>query len=93
MALMYRLPLLFPYSLTTPVGAIMPIQHPLHISPRHSSWTPGAFYTYFYNHAHRLRLEKLLCLELSRSSNGFFQALLDPGGGFTSETAARRSRK
>ena len=25
-----------------------------------SSWTPEAFYTRFYNHAHRLRLEKLL---------------------------------
>ena len=30
------------------------------ISHRDSSWTPGAFYTYFYNHARRLRLEKLL---------------------------------
>jgi hypothetical protein len=39
---------------------------------RDSSWTPGVFYTYFYNHARRLRLEKLLYLELSRSSNGFF---------------------
>jgi hypothetical protein len=27
---------------------------------------------YFYNHAHRLRLEKLLYLELSRSLNRFF---------------------
>jgi hypothetical protein len=26
---------------------------------------------------------KLLYLELSRSPNGFFEALLDPGGGFT----------
>ena len=32
----------------------------IHISPPHSSWTPGVFYTYFYNYAHRLRLEKLL---------------------------------
>jgi hypothetical protein len=56
-------------------------------SPPDSSWTPGVFYTYFYNHAHRLRLEKILYLELSRSPNGFFKALLDPGGGFTSETA------
>jgi hypothetical protein len=39
--------------------------------------TPQLFYTYFYNHAHRLRLEKLLCIELSRSSNGFFKPLLD----------------
>ena len=49
--------------------------------------------TYFYNHAHRLRLEKLLYLELSRSSNKFLKALLDPGGGFTSETTARRFPK
>jgi hypothetical protein len=53
---------------------------------------PRVFYTYFYNHAHRLRLEKLLYLELSRSPNGFFLVLLDPGGGFTSETAARNGR-
>ena len=39
------------------------------------------------------RLEKLLCLELSRSSKGFFKVLLDPGGGFNSETAARRFQK
>ena len=45
----------------------------LYISHPHSSWTPGVFYTYFYNHAHRLRLEKLLYLEPSRSSNGFFK--------------------
>jgi hypothetical protein len=51
-----------------------------YISHRDSSSTPGAFYTHFYNHAHRLRLEKLLHLELSRSPNGFFKALLDPGG-------------
>jgi hypothetical protein len=30
------------------------------ISGFYSSWTPGVFRTYFYNHAHRLRLEKLL---------------------------------
>jgi hypothetical protein len=59
-------------------------------SPRVSSSTPGILYTHFYNHAHRLRLEKLLYLELSRSPNGFFKVLLDPGRGFTSETAARR---
>jgi len=28
-------------------------------------WVPQLFHTYFYNHAHRLRLEKLLCVELS----------------------------
>ena len=43
-------------------------------------FAPGVFYTYFYNHAHRLRLEKLLYVELSRSSNGFFKPLLDSGG-------------
>jgi hypothetical protein len=64
-----------------------------HISPRLSSPTPGVFYTCFYDRAHRLRLEKLLYLELSRSSDGYFKVLLDPGGGFTSETAARRFQK
>jgi hypothetical protein len=38
-------------------------------------------------------LKKQLCLELSRSPNGFFKALLDPGGGFTSDTTARRFQK
>jgi hypothetical protein len=38
-------------------------------------WAPGVFRTYFYAHAHRLRLEKLLCLELSRSPNGHFKPL------------------
>jgi hypothetical protein len=37
----------------------IPIGHS-HISDRNSSSTPGVFYKYFYNHAHRLRLEKLL---------------------------------
>jgi hypothetical protein len=64
-----------------------------HISPPLSSPNSGVFYTYFHNLAHRLRLEKLLYLELSRSSNGFFKVLLDPGGGFSSETAARRFQK
>ena len=63
------------------------------ISPPLSSSTPGVFCTYFYYHAYRLRLEKLLYLELSRSSNGYFKALLDQGGGFTSETAARWFQK
>jgi hypothetical protein len=43
-----------------------------YVSPRLSSWTPRVFHTYFYNHARRPRLEKLLYLELSRSPNGFF---------------------
>jgi hypothetical protein len=34
-------------------------------SPLNSSPTPGVFYTYFYNHAHRPRLEKLLYLQWS----------------------------
>jgi hypothetical protein len=32
----------------------------LYISGLNSSWTPGVFYKYFYNHAHCLRLEKLI---------------------------------
>jgi hypothetical protein len=59
----------------------------------HSRGAPGVFYAYFYNHARRLRLEKLLYLGLSRSSNGFLKPLLDPGGGFTSESAAQRFHK
>jgi hypothetical protein len=60
-------------------------------SPLNSISTPGVFYAYFYNHAYRLRLEKLLYLELSRSLSGFFKVLLDPGGGFfRSETAVTK---
>jgi hypothetical protein len=58
-----------------------------YVSPRESSSAPGVFYTYFYKHAHRPRLEKLLYLEPSRSPSGCFKQLLDPGGGFRSETA------
>jgi hypothetical protein len=45
-----------------------------YISHPDSSWAPGVFYKkfYFYNHVRRLRLEKLLYLELPRSSNEFF---------------------
>jgi hypothetical protein len=55
----------------------------------HIYQSPGVFCTCFYNLARRLRLEKLLLLhlELSRSSIGYFKPLLDPGGGFASETA------
>jgi hypothetical protein len=56
-------------------------------------FTPRVFYIYFYNHAHRPRLEKLLYIGLYKSSNGYFRPLLDPGGGFASETAARRFQK
>jgi hypothetical protein len=38
---------------------------------------PGVFCTCLYNHARRLRLEKLLYLEISRSPNGFFNPLLE----------------
>ena len=65
----------------------------IHVSGLDPLRAPGVFYTYFYNHAHRLRLEKLLHLEPSRSSNGFFKPLLDPDDGFTSETAERRFQK
>ena len=57
---------------TVPEVKRLQIYNRYNISHPHSSWTPGVFYTYFYNHAHRLRLEKLLYLELSRSPNGFF---------------------
>jgi hypothetical protein len=72
---------------------IIPIYIIYYISDRLSSSTPGVFYKCFYNHAHRLRLEKLLWIELSRSSNGHFKPLLDPGDRFNSETAARRFQK
>ena len=44
----------------------------IYISPPDSRGTTRVFYAYFYNHARRPRLEKLLCLELSRIPNGFF---------------------
>jgi hypothetical protein len=62
-----------------------------HISDLDPFRTPGVFYTYFYNHDRRLRLEKLLYIEPSRSPTGFFKPLLGPDDGFTSETAERRS--
>jgi hypothetical protein len=65
----------------------------LHVSGLDLVWASQLFYTYFYNHAHRLRHEKLLHLEPSRSSNGFFKPLLGPDDGFTSETAERRFQK
>jgi hypothetical protein len=66
-----------------------------HISGLDPVRAPQLFYKHSYNHAHRLRLEKLLYryLELSRSPNGFLKPLLDPDGGFTSETAERWFRK
>jgi hypothetical protein len=62
---------------------------PLNLRPT----PPGVFYTYFYNHARRLRLEKLLYIDPFRSSSGYFKPLLGPDGGFASETAARRFQK
>jgi hypothetical protein len=44
----------------------------IYISDLDGVCTPQLFYTCFYKHARRLRLEKLLCLEPSRTSNGFF---------------------
>jgi hypothetical protein len=45
----------------------------------------GVFYTCFYNHGRRIRLEKLLHLGLSRSPGGCFKPLLglEPGGAFS----------
>jgi hypothetical protein len=58
--------------------------------------TPVAiFHTYFYNHARRLRLEKLLYPELSRSPNGHlaFKTTSRSRWRFRfSETTARRFR-
>ena len=73
----------------------------MYVSDSEHGSTPQVFYTYFYKQARRLRLEKLLYPGLSRSPNGFFKPLLDPGsgsgfavlllkppcGGFRSETA------
>jgi hypothetical protein len=67
-----------------------------YFSPLLSRGTTGIFYTCFYKHARRLRLEKILFPELSRSPNGFFNQfwiqvvvslLKPPHGGFISETA------
>ena len=66
----------------------------IHFSDIDQVSTPQVFHTYVYNHARRLRLEKLLYIELSRSPNGFLKPLLDPDGGFIIETAVtRRFRK
>ena len=49
------------YAVATKQYSAVPYYTALYyISGFNSSWTPGVFYTYFYNHAHRLRLEKLL---------------------------------
>jgi hypothetical protein len=56
---------------------------------------PSCFYTYFYNEAHRLRLEtlKTLIYRTFWKFQRIFKPLLDTGGGFTSETAVRRFKK
>jgi hypothetical protein len=82
---------IYPTHLYTRTGTVR-INTYIYISHLHSSWTPGVFYTYFYNHAYRLRLEKLLYLELSRSPNGFFKVLLDPGGSSRCETVSEVKR-
>ena len=63
-------------------GSILDLGHwrLVYVSDLDPFSTPQLFHTYYYNHARRLRLEKLLYLELSRSSNGFFKPLLDPDG-------------
>ena len=46
------------------VRAQLPVRHLrhvcMHVSPFDSRGTPGVFYKYFYNHTHRLRLEKTI---------------------------------
>jgi hypothetical protein len=77
-----------------PEGKVQLRGHSTHargyVSGVNSSSTPGVFYIYFCNHAHRPRLEKLLYIEPPRSSNGHFKPLLDPGGGFRIETAVTK---
>ena len=57
--------------------------------PPVSSYAPGVFRNYVYNHAHahRPRLEKLFYLDLFRSSSGNFKPLLNPDGGSRGKTA------
>jgi hypothetical protein len=62
----------------------------MYVSDLDKFWAPQLFYTYFFDHARRPRLEKLLYIELSGSSNGFFKPPLDPDGGFKIETAVTR---
>jgi hypothetical protein len=68
----------------------LPLLLLLYISDVYSRSAPGAFHIYFWNQTHRLRLEKLLYLGLSRSSGGHFKPLLDPSDrprGLRSKTA------
>jgi hypothetical protein len=80
---LYLRPVVGPYLYYTQYSTRMSL---LHVSGLEYKPTPQVFHTYFYfyKHACRLRLKKLLYLELSRSPNGFFKlkSLLDPGGRF-----------
>jgi hypothetical protein len=94
------------YNINIVPGTVLLIQYStdsssINISCVDPSSTPQLFYTYFYNHAHRLRLEKLLytCIEFPRSSNGFLNhfwiqvtvsLLKPPHGGLRIETAVTR---
>jgi hypothetical protein len=66
-----------------------------HVSPHHSSTTttPAAFPTHLCNHARRLRLKNYCIQNFLETPTGTlnFNPLLDPGGGFASETAVRDS--
>jgi hypothetical protein len=54
--------------------------------------TPPVFYTYFYNHARRFRLEKpLYTVQGFLEANGFFNALLDLGGRHVPRPFQKRS--
>jgi hypothetical protein len=74
------------------VGILTPKAHG-HFSVVYSSYPPGYFTHIPITTPVVSALKKLLYIELSRSSSGYFKPLLDPGGGFASaasETAARR---
>jgi hypothetical protein len=73
----------------------------IHVSEIGLFSTPQLFYTYFYDHARRLRLKKLLYIEIPRNPNGFINhfwiqipvavsILNPPQGGFRIETAVTR---
>jgi hypothetical protein len=73
----------------------------VHVSDLGLISTPQLFYDHrlhvsetMLNHARRLRLEKLFYIELSRSRspNGFFKPLVDPGGRFRSEAVTNLQR-
>jgi hypothetical protein len=59
----------------------------IEISQRHLSCPPGVFYGCFYNHVHRLRLEKLSYVALFWIQVAVSQVERLPRGGFVSEAA------